>query len=109
MNSHDYWLWFCSIEELGYRKKEELLARFGSPEALFYAKEDELTRGELTERQRSGILRGRNEEALLQYAERLKEKGVRFIGREEEAYPERLKHIYCPPCGLYVRGALPAP
>ena len=35
-------------------------------------------------------------------------KGIHFVSVEEELYPARLKNIPDPPCGIYVKGRLPA-
>ena len=107
LSRQEYWLWFCNIEELNSPKREELLRIFGSPEAVFEAGEAELTQAGLTARQRNGIRKAGREESVKELSELLIKKGIRFISREEEEYPKRLRHIYHPPCGLFVRGRLP--
>jgi DNA processing protein len=37
--------------------------------------------------------------------ERLRERGVRFLGRSEPAFPSLLRAIHDPPAGLYLRGS----
>ncbi len=107
LSRQEYWLWFCNIEELDSSRREELLRVFGSPEAVFRAGDAELAALRLTERQRNGIRRKDREKAAVALGEVLRRKGIRFVSREDEEYPERLRHIYHPPCGLFVKGRLP--
>jgi DNA processing protein len=41
------------------------------------------------------------------YRSKLSARGVRFVGREEGAYPPRLRELHDPPPGLFVRGGTP--
>lgn len=107
MTEQEYWFWLCNIEELDSKKRRELVKRFGSAEALFRAKRGELSAAELTERQLAGILRNRNEDAVNVMQEAQKRAGIRFVGIGDEEYPERLRHIYDPPSGLFIKGKLP--
>ena len=46
--------------------------------------------------------------AMQQEYGKLGERGIRFITPFDQEYPERLRHIYDYPMGLYVKGELPA-
>ena len=49
---------------------------------------------------------GQREQAKVSY-ERMKTKGISIVSKEENHYPERLKHVYLSPFLLYYKGMLP--
>jgi DNA processing protein len=53
----------------------------------------------------ASFLRGFDERG---YAERLVERGLRFIGRSDPSFPAQLRAIHDPPVGLFLRGAAEA-
>lgn len=105
MTEKEYWYWFCMIEEITQRKKEILLSYFQTPEVVYYTKEKELRLiGVLNDKEINYLHKERNVEE--NYA-KLKDKGIYFVTRKEKEYPNKLKHIYDAPLGLWVKGNLP--
>ena len=106
-----YWHWLCSIEKLPPVKKIRLLRFMPDPEELYNIEEKTLA-GEdiLTPKERRLFLASRdNRDSLWRSYDRMVQKGIRLVTLEDPDYPWRLLHIYDPPCGLYVKGQLPAP
>lgn len=106
-----YWLFFCEIEGLGNIRMDRMLDRFGSAKAIFKATDKELhnvaeecdIRGkvvaEITEKRRKY-------NPADEYME-LDRLGLKFMSRENSAFPTRLLEISDPPNGLFYRGNLP--
>src|SRR5689334_15606156 len=90
------WLGLAVTSGLSPRRAFELVARFGTPEAVLDAAPGALSDSDL----REGWERGRRE------AERLARLGATFIAWSDPAYPARLREIADPPLTLAVRGAL---
>jgi DNA processing protein len=85
-----------------------LIDRFGTPENVFFADDDDLRAFE-------GLSKHQLEELLarsLDMAERILEQcdrlSLRVLTLQDADYPERLKNIHVPPSVLYVKGRLPA-
>jgi DNA processing protein len=92
--------------ELAPRKAADLVERFGSPEAVFAAREADLRSVEgLTGRSIEKLL-GPEPPDLDQDLAALEEKGVRLLTFRDEDYPANLRQIYDPPVVLYVWGEL---
>ena len=102
-----YWVWLSNRPGTGNQLRLALLEAMGSPEAVYYAGEEELlqvpgmTRGAL-----SGLLDKSTEEAdrILGECQRL---GLGILTMDDTLYPDRLRNIYDPPILLYVRGRMP--
>lgn len=103
-----YWLTRCP--GLGAVSVRKAGAYAGSFRNVYYI--------EGTELWRAGILRGEKQcrsfdgwkkelEPMCQEYHGLGKRGIRFITPLESEYPERLRHIYDYPMGLYVKGGLP--
>ena len=101
---YEYWL--CSMPDLGNKSITRLLKSFGSPRAVYEAKEDDL-RLLLTERQTEIVKVSRNEFDLHKEYENIKDKNIHFLTIEEKDYPGRLKLIPDAPYGVFVKGMLP--
>ena len=104
-----FWYWFCSNINLSRKIKRYLLDRFMSPKNLFI----ELEKGTDTG------LPDKYEEKLsqcLNYINRAESEyhklghgNIEFITIADKEYPAKLKHIYDPPFGLFIKGKLPDP
>jgi DNA processing protein len=102
------WLWLCSIPEISCRQQRILVSYFGSPMAVFMARDDEFDAWERIGRQWVRNVRAhKNDHFADGTAEKMKRKGVRFISCEHSAYPARLRSIADAPCGLFFKGRLP--
>lgn len=102
-----HWLALSLTPGVGSILLARLVARFGSPEAVFRASVTEL--GEidgLTGKVAEEIRKGPQERAVDRELERVRAAGARILTLSDEAYPSRLKEIYDPPAVLYVNGEL---
>lgn len=103
-----YWLWLCSVPGLYCKQIQTLMEYFGSPREVWTASEGDFE-----------IWREKNIkwiDILLHYRKkyspdevwyRIRDKGIQFISRQQEAFPERLKQLPDCPAGLFYRGGLP--
>ncbi len=104
---YDFWL--CSLPGIGYGKRRRLLAYFGSSREIFYGrKEAFLEIPRLGEKDREVIFSGRSLDVVKRDYEDMERRGISFITREEEGFPEQLRQVSEPPYGIFYRGCLPA-
>lgn len=108
-SERDYLYWFCQLPALGTMTVQSLIARFGSCEAAFHIEGSRLMEEKLLNRPMAACFDGMKAEIAETTREyrSLGERGIRFITCLDGEYPERLKHIYGKPVGLYVKGRLP--
>src|SRR5437660_287924 len=90
------WLGLAVTSKLSPRRAFELVARFGTAEAVLGAAPAASSDVDL----RDGWEHGRRE------AERLKQLGATFLAWSDADYPARLREIADPPLTLAVRGTL---
>ncbi|MDD5938159.1 MAG: DNA-processing protein DprA [Clostridiales bacterium] len=89
----------------GFRPGEirELLRRFGTPEAVYFAPEEEYRLAGLPEVRREAL-----RDKSLDRAEKIQEDcdrlGIRILTIQDAHYPERLAQIDDAPCVLYLKG-----
>ena len=101
-----YYVWLS--ERVGAVAAGRVLRHFGTPEAAFFAHEDEYKNvADLT---KSDILALCKKELTTasDILARCTELGHRILTIQDAEYPERLRNIYDPPIVLYVKGRLPA-
>lgn len=110
MDDRLYWHWLCSIECLSPVKKTRLLRLYPSPEQLYNIEEKQLSALDfLTVREKKLFSDSRNEKnGFRKSYEQMEKQGIRLVTLADQEYPNALLHIYGPPCGLYVKGRLPA-
>lgn len=99
-----HWLALSLTAGLGPRRARDLLARYGSPQAIFRTSASELEAFGL----HSGLARNLAsgvafEEAAAQH-ERLKQAGAVLVPFDDPLYPEQLREIYDPPVALFAKG-----
>lgn len=107
MSSLKYWVWLSSLEGLTNLNRLRMLAQFGTPENVFYASTEEISRVEGLSRGQAALLANKslNEaERILGECERL---GLRVLTLQDAEYPARLRNIFDPPVLLYCKGRLP--
>ena len=101
-----YGCWLRGIPGVGNRTIEKLLALCGDERAVYYA-------GETAWKQ---VLTAKQLEKMREFSktadpqrlyQELTRKGIRFVMREDEEYPGRLKRIPDSPYAMYVKGRLP--
>ena len=108
MSSHLSYVWLSRRPHVGPRIAAELLEAFGSPEAVFAADREALTRSScgLTKAQVDALCDKDTGEAERIIADCAK-KDIRLITPGDDSYPGRLRAIADPPLTLYVRGRWP--
>ena len=101
-----YAYFMCSTYTIGGVRAERLLARFGSPQAVYEAETEEWrecvgnSAAEALERQK------KSGEWEREYGQ-LSEQQIHFLLREEKGFPGKLAEIPDPPYGIFYRGKLP--
>ncbi len=115
-NIYNYWL--STRRNIGPVKIEVLLRNYGCAEEIYHASGKGLLEyGEscvneagqrlFTEEDITSVLSGRDTNKLTEEYNRLRAGGIRFITKEDEEYPDKLRQIYAAPFSLYVKGSLP--
>lgn len=117
MIKEEYNYWISSIPNIGPKKIELLLNTFNTAEEVFKAsgnvleKVIENARLDQTVRFLSSdlesILHSKDKERIHKEYRRLIERGIRFISKEDEEYPDKLRQIYNAPFAIFVKGRLP--
>ena len=107
MASLKYWVWLSSLSGIGAYRANRLLERFGSPEQIYFAEENDY--GELYGLRKDEIsaLSDKNLLGARKILEDCAELGYRILTIYDGEYPARLRSISDPPLVLYVRGRLP--
>lgn len=104
--------WIALAEALGPRSPllRKLVARFGTPEAVFEADAATLREAlpDAGEGTLAAILQKRTEKEAARIALWCHRNGVRILTYDSVAYPARLREIDEPPAVLYCRGDLPS-
>lgn len=100
-----YWLWLTTRKGLQPKDNLELLGRFGTPEAAYFADPAEYELAPISQQGKAALLNKNLDEAerILADCERL---GIRILTLQDAEYPERLFNIENPPVVLYVKGRL---
>lgn len=101
-----YWVWLAELG-LSVPFRLALLRQFGTPEAVFFAEEEEILLTEGVTREQAALLKNHDLGAanrILADCERL---NLRILTIQDAEYPNRLRNIYDPPCLLYMKGRLP--
>ncbi len=109
LTEHDYLYWFCQIPQLGAVSIQLLKERFGTYEAAYNIEGTRLAGEKLLNRAAAAAFDGAKKHlgaAVRQYRN-LAGRGIRFVTVMDGEYPERLRHIYGNPAGLFVKGRLP--
>ncbi|MGM9522125.1 MAG: DNA-processing protein DprA [Oscillospiraceae bacterium] len=105
MSELRYWIWFSSLRGIGARSTFELLEHFGSPEAVYFAREQEyaaVIKGDISP------LLNKSMTASRRIIAECDDKNINILTIADGGYPTRLKNIFDPPLVLYVKGRLPA-
>ncbi len=108
MSTEDvYWYWLNNIEGIGRITIRQLLEMYGSPKAIYDAKEDDVLPYISKSKGREMYIQSRNWDRLLMEWNQLECKQITFIHPESRQYPKRLRTISDAPLGLYYKGRLP--
>ena len=101
-----YWIWLSRRPRIGAKGQRQLLRQFGSPDALYAADEETLTRAGLSPAVRKALL-DKDLEPARAILDRCRNSGVRVLCLAEPDYPSRLLLQEDAPALLYYRGQLP--
>jgi len=102
-----HWIALKAIPGIGNTAISSLLDRFGSPEAVFAAGEQDLcVVPGINQKTAQSILSFKNWDIIARQIEVLNKKGIKIITCQDELYPDRLRNIYDHPAYLYVSGTL---
>lgn len=103
------WLWLCSIPELTQGQRSALIRYFGTPEEVYRAPEQEFQIWKKTGcKWVDGLLQFRRNHSVEAVCHSTAKKGISFISRKSERFPDRLKTLPDCPDGLFYRGSLPS-
>jgi DNA processing protein len=103
------WFTLKGVPGVGNLLFRRLVERFGSPEAVFGADEEELlTVHGVTSRLTAAMRRHHATGAIQRELERIQQKGYAIVTLTDRRYPSLLRQIADPPPFLYVYGNLPA-
>jgi DNA processing protein len=102
-----YWFALQTVPGIGPRRYSVLVRRFGSPQAVLEASQNELKRvPDIGEKVIQAIQTQVDWDAAEKQLETLDKTGATFITMLDPAYPEDLKRIYAPPPFLLLKGSL---
>ena len=108
MDNNMLWFWLSRIPGIGPVRVNSLLQYFETAENIFAATEAELKAvSGIGRKTMDSILKSRDLEKIKRSYDKLKERGIYFVAKNEAKYPEKLRHNFDAPLGLYVRGELP--
>jgi DNA processing protein len=95
------------VDGVGPLTRTALVARFGSPSAVFHAAPSELREVDgVGPKILGNLLKARQDEAAAAELARCREQQVQIVVREDPGYPKPLANIPDPPGLLFVRGSL---
>lgn len=110
LTERECWFWMCSRPWLGVRSIDKLLGYFKTAKNIYYGRNSQYTEVKsLSEniRKRLEQCEEKDETLLRRDMSRLEKSGGRFVCRIDREYPEKLRHIYDAPAGLFYYGDLP--
>lgn len=110
LTEKECWFWLCSRPWLGVRSIDKLLGYFKTAKNIYYGRNTQYAKVQgLKEAVRKKLENPeeKDESQLKRVIRRLEILGGRFAGRIDEEYPEKLRHIYDAPAGLFYYGDLP--
>lgn len=110
LTERECWFWLCSRPWLGVRSINKLLGYFKTAKNIYYGRNVQYAEIQgLKENIRRKLAdpAEKDENLLKKDIQRLETLGGRFVGRIDEKYPEKLRHIYDAPAGLFYYGNLP--
>lgn len=102
-----YMLWLCSLPGIGNVRGERLLNLCGGSARNLYHAPGELWSKVVGEKTYEKVKEFTEGWKVQEEYEKLREKGIGFVCRCEDTYPERLRNIPDAPLGLFYRGSLP--
>lgn len=103
-----YRYWFASLTGVSARDKLELLKIYKSPEEIFWIPEYQMKmEHKIPEKTVQALQKAKQDPGWEASCARMAEQGIELVCIDQPGYPRRLRHIYDPPYGLFVKGGLP--
>lgn len=102
-----YWIWLSTREKIGPNTAAALIEYFGSPEKVYFAREEELRQSGVLNKVEMPSLLDKGIQKSLDTVDFCRKHKVKIITINDSEYPEKLRNIYGPPIVLYVIGRLP--
>lgn len=109
VSEKEYLYWLCRIPLLGAVTIGRLYERYGSFRVIYNMEGTKLAGENALGRKTAESFDSMKEkftEAVEEYRS-LGRRGIRFVSILDPEYPQRLKHIYGNPAGLFIKGGLP--
>lgn len=103
----EHWIWLQQMLIPGSNKLTGALERFGDPEAVYRAGEDELRSAGIFTKADLRKLSARDLSEACKILETCLKNGYALLTAADERYPKRLLRIFNPPALLYMKGELP--
>jgi DNA processing protein len=110
MTERECWFWLCTRPWLGVRSVDKLLKHFKTAQHIYYGRNTQYGQVCGLSRKIVGHLQKteeKDEEKIKRAMFRLEQAGGHFVCRADGEYPEKLRHIYDSPAGLFYYGELP--
>lgn len=103
-----YKFWFASMLKLSPEEKLHLKNEIGQPEEIYRISEYELEKiHTIPQKTKNKLLELKQDRKWEQTWESFRNGNIRLICMEDKEYPDKLKKVYAPPYGLFVKGKLP--
>ena len=106
MSALKYWIWLAERRSFGAYSAHKLLSVMGSPEKIYFAREDDFTKVGIKQKDIPTLM-DKSMSAVHRIMDRCVEENWRIISVEDSVYPERLRNLHDAPLVLYVKGRLP--
>ena len=101
-----HWIWLAERKHLNYNTKLSLLERFGEPEQIYFAREQEYREAGVDDKGVQSLL-DKDLAEVQSIAEECQKKKIHILTFHDSGYPRKLKNIPDPPLVLYYKGTLP--
>ncbi len=108
LTEKDYAMWLFNVESIGNASMDKLLCSGLSCKDVYGLSSKELSKV-LSHKQVENIERSRYSWDFENEKNKLLSKGIRFVSRIDEDFPDKLKNIPNAPFAIYVKGKLPDP
>ncbi len=108
MIKEEYNFWLANIPGFGAIRIDQLLQVFKTAEEIYHADVNSLKHlAMLKEEELDKLVNNREENKIRESYQKLQDRKIRFVTKDDPEYPGRLKEIYGAPFALYVKGSLP--
>jgi DNA processing protein len=102
-----YYYWISSTPGIGAVRAHDIIEFFGSVEKAWNADNEAFTKIKgISQAVANNIISRRNESKLLKEMKDIRDKGIRLVTIGDDEYPDRLRHLFTPPCMLYIKGRM---